>query len=124
LGFGISAAPSGGSASPFLIQNFLPGLAIPRYILLVPLSMLFPPENPGWIAPAIDVQEIVRQFNDDEAVWRCFVRKRARRKLLARLLRLLDEKSSASKRQLDELDWLCAEREARPVRAIGRWIEL
>ena len=74
------------------------------------------------ISPFNDVQENVRRFNEDEAVWRCFARKRARRKRLQRLLRLLDSPPPLTEEQLDELDWLAAEREARPVRAIGTWI--
>jgi hypothetical protein len=73
-------------------------------------------------SPFNDVQENVRRFNEDEAVWRCFARKRARRKRLLRLLRLFDSQSALAEKQLDDLDWLAAEREARPVRAIGIWI--
>jgi len=47
---------------------------------------------------------------------------RARRKRLLRLLGLLDSQPPLTKKQLDDLDWLAAEREARPVRAIGIWI--
>ena len=74
------------------------------------------------ISPFNDVQENVRRFNEDEAVWRCFARKRKRRKRLQRLLRLVDAESPLTEKQLDDLDWLAAEREARPVRAIGIWI--
>jgi hypothetical protein len=73
-------------------------------------------------SPFNDVQENVRRFNEDEAVWRCFVKKRARRKRLQRLLRLLDSLPALTEEELDRLDWLTAEREARPTRAIGRWI--
>ena len=73
-------------------------------------------------SPFNDVQENVRRFNEDEAVWRCFVRKRKRRKRLQRLLRLFDAQSPLTEKQLDDFDWLAAEREARPVRAIGTWI--
>jgi hypothetical protein len=80
-------------------------------------------ENSGpVISPFNDVQENVRRFNEDEAVWRCFTRKRALRKRLLRLLGLLDSQPPLTKKQLDDLDWLAAEREARPVRAIGIWI--
>jgi hypothetical protein len=83
--------------------------------------MRSPEENSGLkVSPFNDVQENVRRFNEDESVWRCFTRKRARRKRLQRLLRLLD--STFTEEQLDQLDWLAAEREARPVRAIGTWI--
>ena len=70
-------------------------------------------------APLNDVQENVRLFNEDEAVWRCFARKRARRKRLLRLFRLLNSPPPLTEEQFDQLDWLAAEREARPVRAIG-----
>jgi hypothetical protein len=73
-------------------------------------------------SPLNDVQEDVRQSNEDEAVWRCFVRKRARRKRLHRLLRLLNAPPPLTEEELDQFDWLAAEREARPVRAIGKWI--
>ena len=82
-----------------------------------------PEESNGFVSsPFNDVQENVRQFNDDEAVWRCFVKKRARRKLLQRLLRSLGSPPPLSEEDLDRLDWRAAEREARPVRAIGKWI--
>jgi hypothetical protein len=73
-------------------------------------------------SPLNDVQENVRQFNEDEAVWRCFVKKRARRKQLIRLLRLWGVEPPLTEMQLEHLDWLAAEREARPIRAIGTWI--
>lgn len=85
--------------------------------------MSSPEENSGAvISPFSDVHENVRRFNEDEAVWRCFVRKRAWRKRLLRLLGLLDSQPPLTEKQLDDLDWLAAEREARPVRAIGTWI--
>ena len=74
------------------------------------------------ISPFNDVQENVRRFSEDEAVWRCFAKKRARRKRLLRLLPVLDSQPRLTEKQLDDLDWLAAEREARPVRAIGTWI--
>jgi hypothetical protein len=74
-------------------------------------------------SPFSDVQENVRQFNEDEAVWGCFVKKRARRKRLQRLLRSLGSPSPLTEEQLDRIDWLAAEREARPSRAIGTWID-
>jgi hypothetical protein len=60
----------------------------------------------------IDTQELARRFNEDEAVWRCFERKRALRQSLDSCLPL-------SEPTLDDLDWLAAERECRQVRAIG-----
>ena len=73
-------------------------------------------------SPFNRVQENVRRFNEDEAVWRCFARKRACRKLLRRLLQLLGSPSPLTEEELDRIDWLAAEREARPSRAIGTWI--
>jgi hypothetical protein len=86
--------------------------------------MPFSPEanSDAVFSPFNDVKENVRQFNEDEAVWRCFARKRKRRKRLQRLLRLFDSQSPLTEMQLDDLDWLAAEREVRPVRAIGTWI--
>lgn len=84
--------------------------------------MPFPEENNApVISPLNGVQENVQRFNDDEAVWRRFARKRARRKRLRRLFRLL-ELPPITEEQLDQLDWLAADREARPTRAIGTWI--
>jgi len=74
------------------------------------------------ISPFNDVHENVRRFNEDEAVWRCFKKKRALRKRLLRLLGPSASQPPPTKKQLDDLDWLAAEREARPVRAIGIWI--
>lgn len=68
------------------------------------------------------MQERVRQFNEDEAVWRCFVKRRAGRKRLLELLRSLNAESSLTEDELDQLDWLAAERETRTIRAIGTWI--
>lgn len=85
--------------------------------------MPFPSEsNEPVISPFNDVHERVRQFNDDEAVWRCFEEKRALRKELLELLRSLNAESALTDEELDRLDWLAAEREARPIRAIGTWI--
>ena len=73
--------------------------------------------------PLYDVHENVRQFNEGEAVWRCFVKKRARRKRLQKLLRLLNLEPTCTEEELDQRDWIAAEREARLVRAIGKWID-
>ena len=82
--------------------------------------MPLPAENSDpVISPFNDVQERVRQFNDDEAVWRCFAKKRARRMRLLEFLRSLNAESALTEDELDRLDWLAAEREARPLRAIG-----
>ena len=74
------------------------------------------------VSPFNDVQERVRQFNEDEAVWRLFEEKRAWRKRLLELLGLLNAPSQLTEDELDRLDWIAAEREARPVCAIGTWI--
>ena len=83
-------------------------------------------ENSGAVsAPLNDVQENVRRFNEDEAVSSCFARRRALRRLLRDLIQLLDSQPPLTEEQLgqlDQLDWLAAERQARPVRAIGKWI--
>jgi hypothetical protein len=79
-------------------------------------------KNGAVSSPLYDVQENVRQFNEDESVWRCFVKKRGQRKRLLRLLRSFGAEPPLSEEQLDQLDWLAAEREARPIRAIGRWL--
>ena len=59
-----------------------------------------------------DPQELSRQFNEDEAVWRCFEEKHW-------LRRMLGSPSELSEEVLDNLDWLEAEREVRQVRANG-----
>lgn len=85
---------------------------------------MHPPEenSDAVVSPFNDVQERVRQFNDDEAVWRSFVKKRAQRKQLLKILAILNAPSQLTEDELDRLDWLAAERAARPVRAIGTWI--
>lgn len=55
-------------------------------------------------------QELARKFNEDEAVWRAFDRRRSLRSLLGSTPCVPNE---------DLSDWLAAEREARPVRAVG-----
>ena len=59
-----------------------------------------------------EAQELARRFNEDEAVWRAFEHKRALRRMLGSDTPLPEE-------TLDWLDWREAERECRPVRAIG-----
>jgi len=61
---------------------------------------------------AQQAQTLARQFNDDETVWRAF----ERRRLIRRFLR---SRSPLPDGCLDRADWLAAERDARPVRAIG-----
>jgi hypothetical protein len=59
-----------------------------------------------------DVHELVRRFNKDEAVWRCFGRRRAFRYMFGSQRGLLED-------ILERLDWIAAERECREVRALG-----
>ena len=63
--------------------------------------------------PNHDPQELARQFNEDEAVWRCFEERRWLRQLLG-------STSEQTEKMLDDLDWLEAEREVREVRAVGK----
>ncbi|MBA2623229.1 MAG: hypothetical protein H0U88_06355 [Chthoniobacterales bacterium] len=65
------------------------------------------------------VQENVRRFNEDAAVWCRFAARRARRKHLLPLLSALDSPSSLTEEQLDQLDWLAAEREMRRSDCVG-----
>jgi hypothetical protein len=67
-----------------------------------------------------DVQENVRRFNQEEAVWQRFAARRAMRKRLLRLLRSLGSSPALTKKQLDQLDWLAAERETHPSDCIGK----
>jgi len=64
-----------------------------------------------------DAQELARQFNEDEAVHRCYQQKPRARKRQFRL------RSRFGEKLLDQLDYIAAEREARPVHAIGAWID-
>ena len=60
----------------------------------------------------VEAQELARRFNEDEAIWRAFEKKRAFRKLLG-------SNTPLSEEILDDLDWQAAERECRPARAVG-----
>lgn len=51
-------------------------------------------------------EEMLRRFNEDEAVWRCYEHKR-------RLRKLLGSRSPLPEETLDHLDWQAAERECR-----------
>lgn len=62
--------------------------------------------------PMFQAQEMIRRFNEDEAVWRCYEQKR-------KLRRLLGSRCPLSEEVLDHLDWLEAERECRQTRYIG-----
>jgi len=65
----------------------------------------------GIICVCTEAQDLARQFNDDEAVWRAFESRRLIR-------RFLGNPHLISEEYLDQADWLEAE-QARPVRAIG-----
>ena len=56
--------------------------------------------------------KLAHRFNEDESVWRCYELKRALRLLLG-------SRSPLPEDILDDLDWQAAEREYRPVRAVG-----
>ncbi len=61
-----------------------------------------------------DIQENVRRFNQEEAVWRCFEEKQKKlRKLFPRRLKIADE-------ILDRLAWAAAEREMQHSDCIGK----
>lgn len=63
--------------------------------------------------PSIDPQQLARQFNEDEAVWRRYRQKRE-------LRRLLGLQSPLPKQILDDLDRLEAEQECRETRFAGK----
>jgi hypothetical protein len=65
--------------------------------------------------PMPDSQELVRSFNEDEAVWQRYESKRRQRLRQGIESPLLDE-------VLDEMDWIEATSEIRQVRCIGRAI--
>jgi hypothetical protein len=67
-----------------------------------------------------DVQQNVRRFNQEEAVWQRFAARRAVRKRLIRLLGSLGSSPALTKKQLDQLDWLAAERETHPSDCVGK----
>ncbi len=62
-----------------------------------------------------DSQELARRFNEDEAVWQGYERKRRRRRPQAESPLLYEV--------LDELDWIAAEREGREVRCVATTVE-
>jgi len=62
-----------------------------------------------------DIQELVRRFNEDEAVWQRFQENRLRR--------FTGDDSPAPDSILEDLDWLGAEQEIRTTRAIARTLE-
>lgn len=61
----------------------------------------------------IDPQTLARRFNQDEAVWQCYERKRE-------LRRLLGPDSQLPEEILDYLDWFDAQRECGKTRCIGK----
>ena len=66
------------------------------------------------IQVANDVQENVRRFNQEEAVWRRYQEKRKRRRRRFRL------RSKVAEELLDRLDWFAAEREMQRSDCIGK----
>ncbi len=62
--------------------------------------------------PLLSAQELARRNNESAAVHAAYERRR-------KLRRLLGKKSKRSAKELDDLDWREANREARPVRAVG-----
>ena len=62
--------------------------------------------------PLISAQELARRNNEAAAIHAAYRRRR-------KLRRLLGKKSKLPAKVLDDLDWQAAEREARPVRAVG-----
>ena len=65
--------------------------------------------------PLLRTQEIASRFNEEEAVWQCYRRKREIR-------RVLEGEASLEDEALDRADWLAAEEECRtmPVRPASR----
>jgi hypothetical protein len=60
----------------------------------------------------VDAQELARRNNENAAVFAAYERRR-------RLRGLAGKKFKRTSKKLDDLDWQAAEREARPVRAVG-----
>lgn len=60
----------------------------------------------------VSAQELARRNNENAAVFAAYERRR-------RLRQLAGKKAGRTRKKLDELDWQAAEREARPVRAVG-----
>jgi hypothetical protein len=63
--------------------------------------------------PFADPQEIARRFNEEETIWREYVRLRRLRHRCGLGVALPSD-------LLDRLDWLMAERKGRIVRCIGK----
>jgi len=64
---------------------------------------------------SVDSQALASRFNEDEAVWRRYERKR-------KLRRLSGLRAPSSEAVLDALDWLEADQECREKRSIGKLI--
>jgi len=62
---------------------------------------------------SVDSQELASRFNEDEAVWHRYEKKR-------RLRRLLGSQTPIPEEVLDALDWFEAERACREKRYIGK----
>jgi len=69
------------------------------------------------LLPSIATQaaELLRRFNEAEAVWRCYEHKR-------RLRKRLGSRCPLSEETLDWLDWLAAERECRRGQYVGTFL--
>lgn len=67
---------------------------------------------PSDIKAFIDSQELVRRFNEDEAMWRRYRQK-------GELRRLRGSSNPLSEEALDRFDWLEAERECREKRYVA-----
>jgi hypothetical protein len=61
-----------------------------------------------------DVQENVRRFNQEEAVWQRYDEKRKRRRRLFRM------RSKLGEELLDRLDWMAADREMHRSDCVGK----
>ncbi|HEV7405493.1 MAG TPA: hypothetical protein VGO11_21290 [Chthoniobacteraceae bacterium] len=58
--------------------------------------------------PLLRTQETAARFNEEEAVWQCYRRKRETR-------RVLGGESAMDDAALDRADWLAAEKECRTL---------
>ena len=69
------------------------------------------------LLPSIGTQaeELLRRFNEDEAIWRCYEHKR-------RLRKLLGSRCPLSEETLDWLDWQAAERECPREQYVGTFL--
>ncbi len=61
-----------------------------------------------------DVQENVRRFNQEEAIWQRYQEKRAERRRRFRL------RTRVAEKLLDRLDWIAAVREMRRSDCVGK----